>query len=1056
MDVSLTAARDILQAGSDVSAMRDVAYSAGRNITVTAANERDTASRESSLSRSGLTVTANHNIGSTLDAVRGAGQGEDAVSKVSSTLAAVDAVDQFTRGPTLEASLGNAKSSSKSSVTTDSGRGSTVDAGRDFTAVAGDTLQVNGSRVGAGRDINLSGRDISLGVANGQIAQTGAQTQSSAGLNAGTTNGVKLGVGTSQGVANQTGTQQTSLASSLDAGRDINAQAKNDLTLVGTQANAGRDIQLQAGNDLTIKAAQNAYASRDTRHSSGNEIGLTAGRSGVGVYASANAGRGTLTRDGTQAQVASVNAGNQLALISGRDTTVAGAVLHGDSVNANVGRDLTVTSVPDTGKANGKQTDVSGTVTAGPLPGLSGSLGYGRTNGKTNWVAEQTAITAANQLNLQVGEHTQLNGALINSSTGKLHLDTQTLGFADISGLNKEHSYYLNVGGSFGAGGAQDASQTGKGAPGVNGWSVQGYNANTNREQRVRATVGAGDVVVRGDAGTGTDSTAGLNRDPSKAYEITRDEQHRTEVYASSSSIDAVTSPFETADRWKNQLENYKGNAETALAQGAEIVKGTARVAERAWSEIQAQQVDIKSVPAASRAALGDAAALDIAKNLVRNGLTPDDLSKLSAQDMQLLGGVKELFGSFDPEAATCEGMKGCGAGRTSERTDVYTFTGANGERQNLVLKDETPTTPGQLLLFKMRNVGAYITALKEAAPEQAQLLLIGVQAMMGPAKAAVGLAGNAVIAALLGDQITAAKDKISLSIAAGLSGKDAELIAASNKTVDQVHKEGFIDQAGDVYLDGAKTLLDIALGSTAAIAGAGIAKAAGRPITTSPEIAKALPEIPYKAPLPAGYKEVASVGAQVATPVALPAGYRMVHNTRNGKYEILGSDGVIYVERNGVLKPKAGGNLAELAAAEREIAAGGAKEAGAPKVTIKDHYDHHLSMVDDIKDQLLSQGFRVSEKEISFGSSCGAGRCRPDIVAEAPDGTLRIIEVKTGNADLSIRQSEIFPQIKDGDSIPRGKVAESFGLKSGVPLKEQGYPNGIPIEIMNFPGAKQ
>ena len=94
----------------------------------------------------------------------------------------------------------------------------------------------------------------------------------------------------------------------------------------------------------------------------------------------------------------------------------------------------------------------------------------------------------------------------------------------------------------------------------------------------------------------------------------------------------------------------------------------------------------------------------------------------------------------------------------------------------------------------------------------------------------------------------------------------------------------------------------------------------------------------------------------------------------------------------------------------DRNVLEAGAKKAGAPKITIKDHYDHHLNMVDDIKDQLLSQGFRVSEKEISFGSSCGTGRCRPDIVAEAPDGTLRIIEVKTGNADLSIRQSEIFP----------------------------------------------
>lgn len=111
--------------------------------------------------------------------------------------------------------------------------------------------------------------------------------------------------------------------------------------------------------------------------------------------------------------------------------------------------------------------------------------------------------------------------------------------------------------------------------------------------------------------------------------------------------------------------------------------------------------------------------------------------------------------------------------------------------------------------------------------------------------------------------------------------------------------------------------------------------------------------------------------------------------------------------------------------------------------------------MVDDIKDQLTSQGYKVSQKEVSFGSSCGVGRCRPDIVARAPDGSIRIIEVKIGSADLSIRQSKIFPQIENGSSIPRGKVARDFGLIPGKPLKDQGYPNGIPIETKYFPGAK-
>ncbi len=137
----------------------------------------------------------------------------------------------------------------------------------------------------------------------------------------------------------------------------------------------------------------------------------------------------------------------------------------------------------------------------------------------------------------------------------------------------------------------------------------------------------------------------------------------------------------------------------------------------------------------------------------------------------------------------------------------------------------------------------------------------------------------------------------------------------------------------------------------------------------------------------------------------------------------------------------------------DRVIDVSGAPNKG-PRLTIRDQYAHHKAMTDDLKAQLNSQGYRVSEKEISFGSSCGTGRCRPDIVYETPDGKMGIIEVKTGNADLTIRQSEIYPQINSGDAIPRGDVADRFGLTPGIPLKEQGYPNGIPIEIKTFPGA--
>jgi len=88
-------------------------------------------------------------------------------------------------------------------------------------------------------------------------------------------------------------------------------------------------------------------------------------------------------------------------------------------------------------------------------------------------------------------------------------------------------------------------------------------------------------------------------------------------------------------------------------------------------------------------------------------------------------------------------------------------------------------------------------------------------------------------------------------------------------------------------------------------------------------------------------------------------------------------------------------------------------------------------------KIQLKSQGYEVLDKTVSFGSSCSTGRCMPDIAYKTPDGKWGIIEVKIGKADFSIRQSEIFPQIKDGNAIPRGNVAKRLGLKEGVPLKD-------------------
>jgi hypothetical protein len=71
---------------------------------------------------------------------------------------------------------------------------------------------------------------------------------------------------------------------------------------------------------------------------------------------------------------------------------------------------------------------------------------------------------------------------------------------------------------------------------------------------------------------------------------------------------------------------------------------------------------------------------------------------------------------------------------------------------------------------------------------------------------------------------------------------------------------------------------------------------------------------------LPAWYREDSSASAFFNKTGDLPEGYRRVLNTRTGNAEILAPDGQLYFDTGNGLKPKLGGNLAELAEAERRI----------------------------------------------------------------------------------------------------------------------------------------
>ncbi|VVQ08080.1 hemagglutinin repeat-containing protein [Pseudomonas fluorescens] len=806
MNINVNAGRDINQQGSDLTAENNIRLKADRDINIDAKEEASEVTIRDSIKRNGITVTTAYNIGNTMDGLKGTGKGEDGVSKGSSVLKSVDTLDQFFSGPKFDGHIGGSSVSSSQTQTSVTQRPSTLSAGNDISLDAGNNVNVSGSQFNAGRDINVKGKDITFDVAHGSESSDGHSTQSKGGVKGGTTGGFKLGVGVSNAGTEDKSNQGTSTATQLNAGGSINLDATNDLTLIGTRATAERDISLKAGNDLNILSAQNAYESSHDRRSWGAEGGIIAGQDGFGVYGSANVGIGDLNREGVKQQEAYLYAGNKLGFESGRDTNIAGATLRGDEVIGDVGRNLTVTSVPNTGKVEGKEFDASLTVAVSFGATVSGSLGYGETNGKTNWVDNQTVISGKSKVDIRTEKHTQLDGSVISADNGNLKLDTDTLGYRNITGKDNEHGYYLNVSGSYGGGGGAQADKPNKGMEGEskNSWAVEGYKYDKDRQQTLNATVGEGQIVVRNDKVTGQDSTAGLNRDVNKAYEITKDEEHRTTLYASSSSIDAVSHPLETLERWGESVTDFKKNMLKQALAGASFLQNLKLA-------INAQLVDISEVSPSLRNELGDEQALAVTKNFVRQGKNPSDMDSLDPEVRAGLKRFADLAADYDKEMA-----KEVDQGNIIMEPKNDGSGGTNVVYLDTTTVNEKVIPMGQAALSELGDLLVVANSLPADKRDQLKTVAIAAQAVMGPMKFMVSFTANALINAAAGKEVEELKDGAAIKLAAFFTGKSEESLRKSNELAKGEHENGNTVKyplEGDNYVVASRFLIDAALG---------------------------------------------------------------------------------------------------------------------------------------------------------------------------------------------------------------------------------------------------
>lgn len=526
--VNLTAGNDLTVRGSNVAGTGDVSLLAGNNLTVETQSERNSELHQKQEKKSGLLSSGGIGFSVGTQSIKTTDTGADA-TQAGSTVGSVNGDLTLRAGDRLTVSGSDLVAGQDMTLT-----GKNV----DITAVnnrsqqtheveqktSGLTLALSGtvgsalnSAVEASQQAKSSGssrlqalQGVKAALSGVQAAQAGRMDQALGG-DASNTNtvGISLSYGSQSSKSTQYSEQNTAQGSTLNAGRDLSViatgsgarGADGDLTVEGSQLRAGNDLTLAANRDLYLRSAQNTQLLDGKNESKGGSvgvgIGVGSGGFGLNISASVNRGKGNESGNGITHSETTVDAGRQVNILTGRDATLTGAQVSGETVKADIGRNLTLTSEQDSDRYDSKQQNASagGSFSIGSMTG-SASVNLSRDKMHSNYdsVVEQTGIFAGKGgYDVTVGEHTQLNGAVIGSTAtaDKNRLDTGTIGFSDIENradFEVEHqSVGMSTGGSIGS---QFAGNM------ANGLLV-GANRDGHDSSTTHAAVSDGTLIVR-------------------------------------------------------------------------------------------------------------------------------------------------------------------------------------------------------------------------------------------------------------------------------------------------------------------------------------------------------------------------------------------------------------------------------------------------------------------------------------------------------------------------------------------------------------------------------
>ncbi|MCP2055748.1 UNVERIFIED_ORG: filamentous hemagglutinin [Pseudomonas fluorescens] len=380
---------------------------------------------------------------------------------------------------------------------------------------------------------------------------------------------------------------ETAKQSTLNSGGGLSiiatgdaANTEGNLHVIGSSIKAG-DTLLLAKNNITLESAQDRKNWDNKNSNNKTSIGASfniGDQNGFTLDLGAKMAKGM----GTGHELTQVNTTldtGSLVLKSGQDTTLAGAQVRADVINANIGGNLNIASRQDEASQKNKQTSagVGASICVPPfcwgsMVTASGTIGGSKMNSDYNAVTDQTGLFAGSGgYDIYVGKNTTLQGAVIASeaSADENILSTERLLVSDIKNKSDIKSQAASLSLSYTStkgdkpGSPVTPPEERKWAHTETGGAIP-LLLKESDSSKTRSAVSPGTIIVRDAAGAY--DIVGLNRDTANAN------QHldRPDEKAMQERIDLIQSSAQLASSVINTVAKAKSDAAKAQAKKAE------------------------------------------------------------------------------------------------------------------------------------------------------------------------------------------------------------------------------------------------------------------------------------------------------------------------------------------------------------------------------------------------------------------------------------------------------------------------------------------------------